>query len=478
MAQVSNKIYEYLNTLYGESSAKKYIEFINEEPSQYIRSNSLKTTSKKLSSTLSNEYEIKTEQIKNIENALKIIDGKKLLGKTIEHIIGEYYIQGLSSMIPPLILSPKQDEIVLDLCAAPGSKTTGLGEMMNNSGTLVANEIQLDRLKMLVYNIDRMNLVNTGVIHTKGEWLSKNYVNHFDKILVDAPCSGLGIIQKKNEVNDWWSTERVERLGDLQLRLLIAGIKMAKIGGEIVYSTCTLTVEENELILDKVLEKYPVEVMQIELPVKSHAAFTKYDGRKLNPNISKGKRILPWEADTDGFFIIKLIKTGETYPPEQIIPNKRELKFFTYKNKELNLIVKNIVTEFQLPEGVLSEYQYLVKGTDIFLVSKEWEDLYPGHFQRIGTKLGIIDKNKQLVLHTQAAQVFQKYISKNIYNIENKDELKKYLEGGIIKNEVDINGQCVVKYKEYMLGTAVVTKVGIKSRFPRAKRTQEIYTDF
>ena len=304
--QVSNKIFDYLSSLYGESPAKNYLDFINAESTPYIRVNKLKTSKEKLSQILLKDYNIKTENIKGIKDALKISEKSDLLGKTIEHIIGEYYIQGLSSMIPPLILNPEPNDVVLDLCAAPGSKTTELAEIMENRGTLVSNEIQLDRVKMLVYNLDRMNIVNTGVIHTKGEWLSKHYADHFDKVLVDAPCSGLGIIQKKGEVNDWWSVERAERLGELQLKLLIAAIKMAKVGGEIVYSTCTLTPEENELILDKVLEKYPVEIQEIELPVKSHPGLTNYNGRDLNPEISKGRRIFPWEADTDGFFIIKL----------------------------------------------------------------------------------------------------------------------------------------------------------------------------
>jgi 16S rRNA (cytosine1407-C5)-methyltransferase len=478
LSSVSNKIRDYISSLYGESSAKKYIEFIDEVPTQYLRVNRLKTTPVKLSSILLREYDIKTTTLKNVNNALKVADGKKLVGKTIEHIIGEYYIQGLSSMIPPLILNPKPGDVVLDMCAAPGSKTTELGELMNNQGTLVANEIQLDRVKMLVYNIDRMNIVNTGVIHTKGEWLSKNYSDHFDKILVDAPCSGLGIIQKKEEVSNWWAIERAEKLGDLQLRLLIAAIKMVKTEGEIIYSTCTMTLEENELILNKVLDKYPVEVMDIQLPVKSHPAFTNYGGVKLNPEISKARRILPWEADTDGFFIIKLKKMGDTIPPEQTIPNQKELKIVNYNNKDLKTILKNIISEFNLPEDILSKYQYLVKGNDIFIISEEWNDPYPGHFQRIGTKFGVIDKNKKLSLHTQAAQLLQNYISNNIYEIEEQDQLKKYLEGGIIKRELNIKGQCVVKYKDYILGTAVVTKAGIKSRFPRAKRTQEIYTDF
>lgn len=478
MSQLSNKISDYITFLYGESSAKDYLDFIKEEPTQYIRINSLKTNLDKLSSVLLKDYGIKAEPLKEISGALKILDGRNLLGKTIEHIIGEYYIQGLSSMIPALILNPTPEDIVLDLCAAPGSKTTELGEMMKNRGTLIANEVQLDRVKMLVYNLDRINLVNTGVIHTKGEWLSKQYADHFDKILVDAPCSGLGIIQKKREVSNWWSLERAERLGDLQLRLLIAAIKMAKTGGEIVYSTCTLTPEENELILNKVLEKYPVEVLEIVLPVKSHPAFTNYKGINLNPEISKGRRILPWEADTDGFFIIKLKKTGETNSPEQTIPPRRELKFFNYNKKEINSLVKNVANNFGISEEILSEYQYLIKGSDIFIINKEWNDPHPGLFQRIGTRFGVIDKNQRAALHTQAAQLFQNYMTKNIYEIENQDELKKYLDGGIIKKEIGIQGQCAVKYKDFILGAAVVTKEGIKSRFPRAKRTQEIYTDF
>lgn len=478
MSQISNKISDYLNSLYGESSAKNYLDFIRKEPTRYIRVNPLKTNREKLSAVLLKDYGIKTEPLKEIDCAIKILDGKTLLGKTIEHIIGEYYIQGLSSMIPALILNPKPEDIVLDLCAAPGSKTTELGEMMRNHGTLIANEIQLDRVKMLVHNIDRINLVNTGVIHTKGEWLSKHYAERFDKILVDAPCSGLGIIQKKSEVSNWWSHERAERMGDLQLRLLIAAIKMAKTGGEIVYSTCTLTPEENELILNKVLEKYPVEVLEIELPVKSHAAFTNYNGINLNSEISKGRRILPWEADTDGFFIIKLKKVGETEPPVQTIPHQRDIKFFNYNKNEIYSFIKNVAKDFEINEDLLSEYQYLIKGTDIFIISKEWRDPYPGLFQRIGTRFGVIDKSKKTTLHTQAAQLLQGHITKNIYEIKNQDELKKYLEGGIIKKETDITGQSVIKYKDFILGTAVITKAGIKSRFPRAKRTQEIFTDF
>ena len=138
-----------------------------------------------------------------MQNTLKVTEGSELTGKTLEHILGHYYVQSLSSMLPPIVLAPDKNDIVLDLCAAPGSKTTQLAELMHNDGTLIANEIQLSRLKALVHNIERMNIANVGVVHQKGELLSKAYGNYFDKILVDAPCSGLGIIQKKDEVTKW-----------------------------------------------------------------------------------------------------------------------------------------------------------------------------------------------------------------------------------------------------------------------------------
>lgn len=477
MIDVSENVLNYLNTLYGEKSAKNYIDFIKQEPVQYLRVNKLKETPDNLSENLFSTYNIKTEKTV-LPYGLKMIDGRNIVSKTIEHIIGKFYIQGLSSMIPPLILNPQENEKVLDLCSAPGSKTTELGELMNNRGILIANEVQLDRVKMLVYNIDRMNIINAGAVQYKGEWLSKIYSEYFDKILIDAPCSGLGIIQKKGEINNWWSLERTRGLGELQTKLLVAGIKMLKTGGELVYSTCTLSVEENELVLNKILKKYPVEVLESELPVKSHEAFTSYKDEELNPALSKASRILPWEVNSDGFFIIKLRKISETKSPEKIKLNSFDLKLLNYKNKEIRNYFKYLTDDFGIDETVFSDFQFLMKKNDIFFVSREWNDNNPGLFERIGTRFGIIDKNNRIILHTQAAQIFDKNINKNIYKIEDQNELKIYLEGGIIKKETGFRGQCVIKYNNDLLGTAVITDGGIKSRFPRAKRTQEIITEF
>lgn len=478
MNGISSNIYDYFSSLYGTDYADKYRSFIQNESAQYIRVNSLKTTTEELSTVLKNNYGIETEKINGIKNCLKVTANSHLTGKTIEHIIGLYYIQGLSSMLPPLVLNPSEEENVLDLCSAPGSKTTGMGEMMNNKGRITANEIQLNRVKMLAYNVDRMNLVNTAIMHTKGEWLSKIFPDSFDKILVDAPCSGLGIIQKKGEVSNWWSLERAKSLGELQLKLLVAAVKMAKVGGEIVYSTCTLSVEENELVLNKILEKYPIELLEFELPINSNNALQHYNGTDFNPQMNKAKRILPWESDSDGFFIAKLKKIGETDPPSPAQIRTRELEVINYKSRKIFPYLQQTSELFGIPINVFENYSFLLKGNDIHFFNREWENENIGLFEKIGSKFGVIDKRNELTLSTQAAQILQKHISKNIYKLEGQEEVKTYLEGGIIKKEPLFENQVAVKYEGQIIGMAAAGLNGIKSRFPRAKRTQDIYFDF
>jgi NOL1/NOP2/sun family putative RNA methylase len=474
MAEFSSNISAYLNKLFGKDASKKFSDFINQESSQYIRVSRIRSSVDEISAVLQDEYNIQSQKVIGIDHALKLSGRTDLTGKTIEHIIGKYYIQGLSSMIPPLVLAPLSDEIVLDLCSAPGSKTTGMAELMNNKGTLLANEINIDRVMALTFNLDRMNIINTGVLHFKGEHLTKLYDNYFDKILVDAPCSGLGILQKTDEVNNWWSEERARNLGELQLKLLVTAVKMLKTGGEIVYSTCTLTPEENEGVVSKVLNKYPVELMDFDLPVPSHEGFTKYEDTSFNEQIRKTKRILPWEADTDGFFIAKIRKTDDTNQVEAAPFKSRDYRFISQERKELKSVIKKLSELFGIPYEVFGYYKYHLRGSDIYFTDKDWSDNNPGVFQRIGLRFGIIDRKNEITFHSQAAQVLERYITGSIYEIKDKDELKKYLEGGTIKIDLP-TGQYAVKYKTNILGTAVATREGLKSRFPRAKRTQGIH---
>ena len=473
MIELSNNISDYILKTFGEEYLKLFRQYIESESYSYLRFSGSETETAELIKLLG-LYNIELEKHTDIPHAYKVTAGTEKIGKTLEYTIGKYYIQSLSSMIPPLVLNPTKTDITLDLCAAPGSKSTQLSEIMNNKGTLYANEPNPKRVKSLVYNLDRENILNMGVIQKLGEVLSKNFEEYFDKILVDAPCSGLGIVQKKGEISNWWNEKSVSRLFDTQLRLLISAIKMSRIGGEIVYSTCTLTVEENELILDTVLNKYPVELVDIKLPVKSHPAFTEYEGVKLHESIKKARRIIPWEVNSEGFFIAKLIKTDATVSPAKHEVKNRNIKLLQAKHKDIFRYILNVSEYYGIPVEEFERFQYIIKSNDINFIDADWQCDDPNLFLRIGSKFGTIDKRGNCHIHSLAVRAFQEVISKNIFEIENENDLEIYMNGGVIKKINDLRGQKVVKYKNHFVGTAVASSEGVKSQFPRAMRTHQI----
>lgn len=478
MIELSNNIINYISTHFGQSYLNNYIEYYNSQYKPYLRISQF-VNKEKLIERLK-RYGIVLESVHDIPNAYRIISGSEITGKTLEFILGKYYIQSLSSMIPALVLNPCEDDTVLDLCAAPGSKTTQLAELMKNRGTLIANEIAVDRLKSLVFNVDKMSLVNVGILHGKGELLSKQFENRFDKILVDAPCSALGIIQKKGEVSDWWNTRKAQAMSDLQLRLLISAIKMCKVEGEIVYSTCTLTLEENELVIAKVLKNYPVELVEIKLPVKSSRGFSKFGAEDLSDELKKTERIVPWEINSEGFFVAKLRKIDYTGQTERFQRQDTKYDLIKSSSGKIKNYLEAVSNYYGIPRIRFDEYKYLIKSNEVHFVNDGWFSDHLETFNRIGARLGTIDKRGMLQLNSLAAQVFGEAITQNIVELENRTELDIYFSGGTIKKHFwnipsgKTGGQRVVKFGDYILGTAAASKEGLKSQFPRAFRMQEI----
>ena len=233
------------------------------------------------------------------------------LGRALEHLLGYYYIQELASMLPVLVLNPKPNETILDLCASPGSKTTQMAAMMKNLGVLIANEVKMDRMKILASNLERCGVANVVLTKKDGAVLcrklkEKNFT--VDKILVDAPCSGEGTIRSSPKTLLMWNINTVNSLSKLQKNLLSSAIEALKIGGEIVYSTCTHAPEENEGVLDYVLERFKgkIKIEKINLPVKCAPGILEWNGENYNKEVEKSCRIYPHITNTEGFFISKI----------------------------------------------------------------------------------------------------------------------------------------------------------------------------
>lgn len=250
------------------------------------------------------ENNIKFDRVLWYEDALVI---KNVTEKEIQKLDiyekGYIYVQSLSSMIPPLVLNPKPGEKVLDLTAAPGSKTTELSCLMENKGYILANELDKIRYERLKFNIENQGSKITEVINGRGEKIGTEYQEFFDKVLLDTPCSGEGRFTVTN-VRSYkdWSVKRVRELVKMQKKLFKSAYDSLKSGGIMVYSTCTINREENENILKWALENLQLKMLDIDIKIKSAmpALETEF-------NINKAIRILP-SKEMEGFFVAKLKK--------------------------------------------------------------------------------------------------------------------------------------------------------------------------
>ncbi|MBI4147046.1 RsmB/NOP family class I SAM-dependent RNA methyltransferase [Candidatus Woesearchaeota archaeon] len=234
-------------------------------------------------------------------------DERRDVGNLLEYHTGRIYVQEAASMIPPLVLQPKPGDIVLDMAASPGSKTTQMAAMMKNEGLIVANDCKGDRLQSLGINLQRSVITNCLITLMRGQGIK--YLQ-FDKILLDAPCSGTGTIRKSLKTISIWNAGMITKLAKEQKELIEVAFQNLRPGGEMVYSTCSLEPEENEGVVSHLLNKYEnAEMVEVVLPgLKVSLPVMGFKKEKYHPSVKKVLRIWPQDNDTEGFFIAKIRK--------------------------------------------------------------------------------------------------------------------------------------------------------------------------
>lgn len=275
-----------------------------------IRINTIKSTVSEIQERLTEDGSWKLTPVPWCKEGFWISGERRDIGNLPEHVLGYLYVQEAASMIPPIVLDPQPGELVLDLCAAPGSKATQIGQYMRNQGLLVANDTSPDRLAALGVNVQRCGLTNTIVTNMQGHWYKDADVA-FDRILVDAPCSGTGTIRKSIKTLRMWNPDMVRRLAGMQRALLKIAFDKLKEGGTLVYSTCTLEPEEDEAVVSNLLDERSNAVLEkISLPLKRSDAVLDFEGHHYNPEVKKCLRIWPQDNDTEGFFVAKVGKSS------------------------------------------------------------------------------------------------------------------------------------------------------------------------
>ncbi len=305
---------ERMKLLLGDEF-ENYVEYLSKPELKSIRVNTLKISPSELKKMLE-EKGWKIKQPFKDHPEIMIIESDLLpgeLGRSLEHILGYYYAQEIASMLPVIVLNPQPKEIVLDLCASPGSKTTQIAMMMKNTGTIIANDVKLPRIKILASNLERCGVTNEIITRTNGGRICRKLKAEgymFDKILLDAPCSGEGTLRSTPRSLQMWNIRRVYRMSKEQKDLLKNAIESLKVGGELVYSTCTHAPEENEEVIDSVLKEFPnIKVEKINLPIKCKPGITSWNNKEYNSELKNACRIYPNISDTEGFFIAKMRKT-------------------------------------------------------------------------------------------------------------------------------------------------------------------------
>jgi len=309
------ELVEYFLTMFSPSEALEFIDYSDKVRPMVIRTNTLKTRRKDLALALMKRG-VSLDPLANWSKVgLKIMESPVPVGATPEYLSGHYMLQSAASMCPVLALSPQPKERVLDMSAAPGGKTSYIAQLMRNTGVVFANDLRADRQKATVANMHRLGVKNVITCMHDGRKLSKLFRQFkFDRILLDAPCSGLGVISRDPSVKVQRTIADVKKTAHLQKELLLAAIDVlnhkSKTGGVMVYSTCSISVAENEEVVNYALEKRDIKIVDTELDFGT-PAFTRYQQKRFHPSLSKTRRFYPHVHNMDGFYVAKIQKLSD-----------------------------------------------------------------------------------------------------------------------------------------------------------------------
>ena len=361
-------------------------------------------------------------------------------GLHVYHEAGVYYLQEASAMAPVALLDPQPGEKVCDLCAAPGGKTTQIAGRMGGKGFLLCNEINPKRAKILSRNIERMAVGNALVTNEHPAVLADRFPGFFDRVLVDAPCSGEGMFRKEEAAVTDWSQETVEMCARRQAEILHSAAKLVRPGGRLVYSTCTFALEEDEGAVAEFLAAHPEFVPE------------NMDAPWFVPGENGSHRMWPHKLLGEGHFAAVLRKNGAE---EEEIP---ELKGEKLPKEWLSFAKEMGIT---LPEG-----KAILFGQNLFWAPEEMPDIRKVKVLRPGLELGTVKKDRFEPAHALALWLKD---CKNVQSFEPESgEMKAYIHGDVVPSSQ--KGWCLVKAGDYSIGWAKGDGRVLKNHYPKGLR--------
>ena len=361
-------------------------------------------------------------------------------GLHVYHEAGVYYLQEASAMAPVALLDPQPGEKVCDLCAAPGGKTTQIAGRMLGEGFLLCNEINPKRAKILSRNIERMAVPNALVTNEHPANLEDRFPGFFDRVLVDAPCSGEGMFRKEEAAVTDWSQETVEMCARRQAEILHSAARMVRPGGRLVYSTCTFAPEEDEMAVEAFLASHP----EFEPEVLDAPWFV--------PAPNGGHRMWPHKLLGEGHFAAVLRKTSGEEDDISPAPGEKLPKEWVSFARDLGI---------RLPPGKAVSF-----GQNLFWAPEEMPELKRLKVMRPGLELGEVKKGRFEPAHALA--LWLKDCSCQVSFPPDSPEMSAYLHGEVLP--CGKQGWCLVKAGDYSIGWGKGDKTQLKNHYPKGLR--------
>lgn len=409
-------------------------------------------------------------------------DRSVALGKDMLHLTGATYMQEAASMLPPILLDPKPGERVLDMAAAPGSKSTQIAAMMQNSGVLVCNDMQEKRIWTLMTALNRLGVMNVLVSKKVGQWFGKHMTERFDRVLIDAPCTAQGTVRKDRDALNYTSEHGIGKAAKLQRELLEAAVHAAKIGGRIVYSTCTLAPEENESVIADLFQRYGAMLEVVDIREEFSPAVSAFstalieDSHRVQEWLQSqsqwffGDRRLPflrlWPQtyDTEGFFCAVLKKTGRTKEPERFEPLRmKQERVSSGRLKEIRAYLCERYGSDMLHDGEL-----LLQDNERMWVTTEDVAAFgmPAPLYAVGLPFGRTVNDAPVFIDHDFALLRGSVTSKNRIDVD-EGTLKTLMAGQDSPCDVSLHGHVLLHHNGRCIGRGRAKEGMCKNQLPR-----------
>lgn len=391
-------------------------------------------------------------------------------GKHPYHEAGLYYIQEPSAMAVVELLDPQPGERILDLCAAPGGKTTHIAGKMKGKGFLLSNEIHPARARILSQNVERMGIGNAVVSNENSKNLSLRFPLFFDRIVVDAPCSGEGMFRKDEGARLEWTPAHVKICAERQEEILSNAAAMLKPGGTMVYSTCTFSPEENEQVIEKFLFSHPDFFLEDKGKRPGLYPGRPEWSKSGLADLGKTFRIWPDRSEGEGHYLAVLKRSGAD------ISEKKQMMPVYTKDKSVLKELEEFLKDFLVNPGLLlCRKEYILFGDQLYLMPPEMIDFKGMKILRPGLHMGTVKKNRFEPSHALALSLTKAEVKRRIDLSADGEEIIRYLKGETFSQESFLScdskkGWVLVNTDGYSIGFAKLAGGILKNHYPKGLR--------